>query len=96
MTHSDPNLYDFWPYQGRPKIRWPGGKKLAFWIAPNIEYYEFSPPANPKRQPWPRPNPGYHRLFPAHLGEYDRPLAIDGAVGQIWHEGVDFPVRWPD
>ncbi len=57
MTHSDPNLYDYWPYEGRPKIVWPGGKKLAFWIAPNIEYYEFDPPGNAQRQPWPRPNP---------------------------------------
>lgn len=57
MSHSDPNLYDYWPYEGRPKITWPGGKKLAFWIAPNIEYYEFDPPANPARAPWPRPNP---------------------------------------
>lgn len=57
MTHSDPNLYDYWPYEGRPKIVWPGGKKLAFWIAPNIEYYEYDPPSNPQRQPWPRPNP---------------------------------------
>ena len=57
MTFSDPNLYDYWPYEGRPKITWHGGKKLAFWIAPNIEYYEFDPPPNPKRQPWPRGNP---------------------------------------
>ena len=57
MTHSDPNLYDYWPDEGRPKIVWPDGKKLAFWIAPNIEYYEFDPPANPSRAPWPRPNP---------------------------------------
>ena len=26
---ADPNLYDYWPYQDRPKIVWPGGKKLA-------------------------------------------------------------------
>lgn len=57
MTQPDPNLYDYWPYEGRPKILWPGGKKLAFWIAPNIEYYEFDPPQNPSRPPWPRPNP---------------------------------------
>ncbi len=57
MSQSDPNLYDYWPYEGRPKIRWPGDKKLAFWIAPNIEYYEFDPPVNPSRAPWPRPNP---------------------------------------
>lgn len=54
---ADPNLYDYWPYEGRPKIVWPGGKKLAFWIAPNIEYYEFAPPGNPQRQAWPRRNP---------------------------------------
>ncbi|HHL42292.1 MAG TPA: polysaccharide deacetylase, partial [Hellea balneolensis] len=50
---SDPNLYDYWPYANRPKIRWPGGKKLAFWIAPNIEFYEFQPPKNPDRPGWP-------------------------------------------
>ncbi len=55
--HADPNLYDYWPYQGRPKIVWPDGKKLAFWIAPNIEYYEFQPPHNDKRPGWPRGNP---------------------------------------
>ena len=54
---NDPNLYDYWPYQGRPKIVWPDGKKLAFWIAPNIEYYEFNPPTNDQRKGWPRGNP---------------------------------------
>jgi len=55
--HSDPNLYDYWPYLDRPKIVWPGGKTLAFWIAPNIEYYEFDPPKNPSRPGWPKPSP---------------------------------------
>lgn len=55
--HADPNLYDYWPYADRPKIEWPGGKKLAFWIAPNIEYYEFNPPVNPSRPGWPKPTP---------------------------------------
>lgn len=54
---ADPNLYDYWPYENRPQIRWPGGKKLAFWIAPNIEFYEFDPPKNPHRSGWPRPAP---------------------------------------
>jgi allantoinase len=57
MMHADPNLYDYWPYRDRPKIVWPGGKKLAFWIAPNIEYYEFDPPVNPSRPGWPKPSP---------------------------------------
>ncbi len=54
---NDPNLYDYWPYRNRPRIEWPGGKKLAFWVAPNIEYYEFDPPKNPQRPGWPKPSP---------------------------------------
>ena len=57
MTVADPNLYDHWPYRDRPKITWPGGKKLALWVAPNIEFYEFDPPLNPSRPGWPRPTP---------------------------------------
>jgi len=65
--HRDPNLYDYWPYRDRPKIVWPGGKKLAFWVAPNIEFYEFDPPNNPSRKPWPRPNPD---IVPYSLRDY--------------------------
>jgi len=54
---DDPNLYDYWPYRDRPRIVWPDGKKLAFWIAPNIEFYEFDPPVNPGRPGWPKPSP---------------------------------------
>lgn len=57
MTVADPNLYDYWPYRDRPKIVWPGGKKLAFWVAPNIEFYEFDPARNPGRTGWPKPAP---------------------------------------
>lgn len=98
MTRPDPNLYDYWPYQGRPKIEWPGGKKLAFWIAPNIEYYEFDPPPNPQRQPWPRPNPyivgysqrdwgnriGHWRLMDL-LDKYDMRGSISLSIGLIDH-----------
>jgi allantoinase len=96
--HSDPNLYDYWPYEGRPKIVWPGGKKLAFWIAPNIEYYEFTPPANPQRQPWPRGNPditgysqrtwgntiGHWRLMDL-LDKYNMRGSISLSIGLIDH-----------
>ena len=54
---SDPGLYDYSPYAGRPKIEWPGGARIAFWVAPNIEYYELDPPGNPSRTPWPKPMP---------------------------------------
>jgi peptidoglycan/xylan/chitin deacetylase (PgdA/CDA1 family) len=32
--------YDYWPIVGRPPIEWPGGKRLAFYIALNVEYFE--------------------------------------------------------
>jgi allantoinase len=54
---EDPGLYDYWPYEGRPKITWPGGARVAFWVAPNIEFYELDPAVNPHRKPWPRPVP---------------------------------------
>ncbi len=59
---ADPGLYDYWPWEGRPKITWPGGARIAFWVAPNIEFYELNPPANPHRKAWPQPypaTPGY-------------------------------------
>ena len=54
---ADPGLYDYWPYDARPRITWPGDARVALWIAPNIEFYEYAPPANPHRKPWPRPLP---------------------------------------
>ena len=50
---EDPGYYDYWPYENRPKIQWPNGARIAFWVAPNIEFYELNPPANPHRAPWP-------------------------------------------
>jgi allantoinase len=54
---ADLHLYDYWPYENRPKIEWPNGARLAFWVAPNIEFYELDPPPNPHRTFWPRPVP---------------------------------------
>ncbi|MGB3712510.1 MAG: polysaccharide deacetylase family protein [Erythrobacter sp.] len=57
----DPELYDYHPYRGgsagREQFAWPGGKPVAVWVAPNLEYYEIDPPANPQRTPWPHPAP---------------------------------------
>lgn len=57
MPQEDPGLYQYWPYENRPKITWPGGARIAIWVVPNIEFYEFDPPTNPHRQAWPRPAP---------------------------------------
>jgi peptidoglycan/xylan/chitin deacetylase (PgdA/CDA1 family) len=54
---AEPGHYGFLPYYGRPRIVWPGGARLAFWCAPNVEHYEIDPPRNPLRQSWARPHP---------------------------------------
>jgi len=46
------------PIIDRPRIRWPGDARVAFWISPNAMFYEYQPPANALRDPWPRtPHP---------------------------------------
>lgn len=57
---EDPGLYDYWPYEGRPTINWPNGARVAFWVAPNIEFYELDPAVNPQRKAWPKPVPDVH------------------------------------
>jgi peptidoglycan/xylan/chitin deacetylase (PgdA/CDA1 family) len=42
----------------RSPLRWPGGARLAVWVAPNIEHYEYLPEQVRVRNPWPRlPHP---------------------------------------
>jgi allantoinase len=53
----DPKYFNYHPYRNRPVIRWPNGAYVAFWVAPNIEFYELNPPRNPARAPWARPSP---------------------------------------
>lgn len=77
----DPQLYDFVPYKNRRKIVWKNDAKLAFWVAPNIEFYELDPPKNPKRTPWSRPHPdvsGYSmRDYGNRVGHYRMMEVLD-------------------
>ena len=29
---KDPGYYDYLPYHKRPKIEWPNGARVAFWV----------------------------------------------------------------
>jgi len=53
------------PIVTRPKLKWPNGARIALWLVPNIEHYEYLPRQNQARDPWPRmPHPdvlGYSR-----------------------------------
>ncbi|MCP8939467.1 polysaccharide deacetylase family protein [Alsobacter sp. SYSU M60028] len=79
----DPGLYDYIPYYRRPNIVWPNGAKIAVWIAPNIEFYEFQPPPNPMRTPWGRPLPDVlaysHRDYGNRSGWWRMMEAMDEA-----------------
>ena len=54
---ADPGLYDFERWRDRPPLVWPGDKKVAVWVSPNLEYYEIDPPQNPHRKSWAKPHP---------------------------------------
>lgn len=46
------------PIITRRPLRWPGDKRVAVWVVPNIEHYEYLPNPVGKRDPWPRtPHP---------------------------------------
>ena len=46
------------PITHRTDLVWPGGARLALWIVPNIEHYEYLPGPVRVRDPWPRvPHP---------------------------------------
>lgn len=34
------------PIATRPKIKWPDGARVAFWVSPNVEFYEYIPPTS--------------------------------------------------
>lgn len=53
----DLGFYDYLPIIDRPPLTWPGGARIAVWLAPNVEFYELMPPAGPSKAPWPPPMP---------------------------------------
>jgi peptidoglycan/xylan/chitin deacetylase (PgdA/CDA1 family) len=49
-----PDRVDYLPIIDRPRIAWPEGARVAFWVAPNVEHYEYLPQFDGVRDPWPR------------------------------------------
>lgn len=58
-------VHDRLPYSpivDREPIRWPGGARLAVWVVPNIEHYEYLSPPGPV-DPYPRtPHPDVRKF----------------------------------
>ena len=54
----EPDRVPYSPLITRPKLRWPGDARVALWVVPNIEHYEYLPAEVRVRNPWPRmPHP---------------------------------------
>ena len=49
-----PYRVDYSPIIDRPPIKWPGNARIALWISPNVERYEYLPHYDGLRDPWPR------------------------------------------
>ena len=58
MTATLEQFITYSPITDRPPIRWPNDARVALWLAPNIEHYEYQPPPSKYRDAWPRvPHP---------------------------------------
>jgi allantoinase len=44
-----PDRFDYSAIVDRPTITWPSDARLAFWVAPNIEHWEYLPLSRPNR-----------------------------------------------
>ena len=54
----EPDRVVYSPIGTRPRLRWPGDARVALWVVPNIEHYEYLPNPIRSRDPWPRsPHP---------------------------------------
>ena len=42
-----PGRFDYAPIIERPVIRWPDNARVAFWVAPNMEFFEYLPESRP-------------------------------------------------
>ncbi len=50
----EPDIIPYSPIVHRPRLAWPNGARLALWVVPNIEHYEYLPAFVRTRDPWPR------------------------------------------
>ena len=76
-----PGHYDYMPWRRRPRITWPNGARVAFWVAPNIEHYEYDPP----------PNAAAHALAAPGAG---RAPAIPGATTATGRASGAWRMSW--
>ncbi len=47
----EPHRFNYSPIVDRPKLRWPYGERVAVWVLPNVEHYEYLPKFQNVRNP---------------------------------------------
>ena len=82
---TEPGRYDYLPLIDRPNIRWPNGARVAFWVGPNIEFYEIDPPDGQGRPLWPRPYPD---VLNYSLRDYGNRAGVWRVMEALEHFGV--------
>ncbi|WP_439548176.1 polysaccharide deacetylase family protein [Falsiroseomonas sp.] len=75
------------PLPLRPRLTWPGGARLAVWVCPNIEHYEFMPAqVGSPRDPWPRtPHPD---VLSYSLKDYGNRAGVWRMMEVLDHHGI--------
>ena len=54
----EPDRFPYSPIIDRPKLTLPNNARVAVWVLPNVEHYEYQPAFKSVRDPWPRsPHP---------------------------------------
>lgn len=44
-----PDRFEYSPITDRPTLRWPDNARVALWVAPNMEWYEYTPLTRPEQ-----------------------------------------------
>ena len=105
----EPDRFDYSPIIDRPVIRWPNDARVAFWVSPNVEHYEYTPPHRPTRPDVPHYSYrdygnriGFwrmvevldkHNIRCCGLAERGRPGALSGGQGR--HGGAGLGLHVP-
>lgn len=80
-----PDRVPYSPIVTRQPLKWPGGARVAVWVVPNVEHYEYLPSPIGIRDPWPRmPHPdvlGYASRDYGNRVGFWRMLAVLDALG---------------
>ena len=78
-----PRRFDYAPINDRPIIKWPNNARVAFWVAPNMEFFEYLPENRPTQPDI----PFYSRMDYGNRVGFWRMLDVCRSGGGIGQKG---------